>query len=75
MNKKNRAIYRLLVIFMLLALAVSACVPAAPSPASGESGAQSADAGPDSPSAAGMHNVVYDRPAGHGGRRGGGGDG
>jgi polar amino acid transport system substrate-binding protein len=60
MNKKNRAIFRPLVIFMLLALAVSACVPAAPSPASGESGAQSADAGPDSSSAAGMHNVVYD---------------
>ena len=60
MNRKNRAIFRLLVIFMLLALAVSACVPAAPSPASGESGAQSADAGPDSPSAAGIHNVVYE---------------
>ena len=57
MNRKNRAIFRLLVIFMLLALVVSACVPAAPSPASG---AQSADAGPDSPSVTGMQNVVYD---------------
>ncbi|MCY3710933.1 MAG: hypothetical protein OXG26_18730, partial [Caldilineaceae bacterium] len=58
MNTLIGGILRPVVIFLLLALALSACVPAAPSPASGDSGAHSSDV--DSVSPVGMHNVVYD---------------
>jgi polar amino acid transport system substrate-binding protein len=58
MKKPNGVISRTVVISLLLALALSACVPTAPSPASGSSGSPSSDAGPVA--ATGMHNVVYD---------------
>ena len=55
MNSKNSAILRSAVVFVLLALTMSACI--APVPASDMSDAQPAA---DAPSPVGMANVVYD---------------
>ena len=58
MLKQYEMTLRTGVVFLLLTLALSACVPAASSPSAGDTGAQSQAA--ESSATTGMKNVVYE---------------